>query len=79
MFDPELYRDKAEVARWKERDPIATFIARAKADGAITDADVAAIEATVAQEITAAAAFAAASPVEPLADLHKDVRAEAPR
>ena len=23
MYDPELYRDKAEVERWKKRDPIA--------------------------------------------------------
>ena len=22
MFDPELYRDKAEVEKWKEHDPI---------------------------------------------------------
>ncbi len=79
MFDPELYRDKAEVARWKERDPIATFAARAKADGAITDDDLAAIETETAREIAAAAAFAAASPVEAIADLYRDVRAEAAR
>ena len=29
MYDPELYRDKAEVARWKERDPIPAFIEQA--------------------------------------------------
>ena len=28
MFDPELYRDKAEVERWMERDPIDTARAR---------------------------------------------------
>ncbi len=27
MFDPERYRTKEEVAKWKERDPIATFAA----------------------------------------------------
>src|SRR5512146_1187744 len=26
MFDPELYRDKAEVEQWRKRDPIATFV-----------------------------------------------------
>ena len=31
MFDPERYRDKAEVARWVERDPIETLRARAGA------------------------------------------------
>lgn len=25
MFDPDLYRDPAEIERWKERDPIVTF------------------------------------------------------
>ena len=29
MYDPELYRDKAEVAQWKERDPIPAFVERA--------------------------------------------------
>ena len=43
MFDPELYRDKAEVEHWRERDPIRTFTERCLADGALTDDDVAAI------------------------------------
>ncbi len=25
MFDPDLYRDPAEIERWKRRDPIVTF------------------------------------------------------
>ncbi len=28
MYDPERYRDKAEVARWRERDPIELLAAR---------------------------------------------------
>src|SRR5512139_1226923 len=37
MFDPELYRDKAEVERWKQRGPIVTFSARLKAQGQLTE------------------------------------------
>lgn len=33
MFDPELYRDKAEVEEWKRRGPLHTFTDRAKAQG----------------------------------------------
>jgi pyruvate dehydrogenase E1 component alpha subunit len=77
MFDPELYRDKAEVARWRERCPIATF-SRALIDaGAITSRDVEAIEARAAAEIAAACTAAEASPLEPVEDLLRDVRARA--
>ena len=30
MFDPELYRDKAEVEDWKKRGPLITFTTRLK-------------------------------------------------
>ena len=50
MFDPELYRDKAEVELWRKRDPIATFSRRV--EGVVTAADLAAIEADTAAEIT---------------------------
>src|SRR5690606_1178208 len=33
MFDPELYRSKAEVERWKTQCPIARFAERAAAAG----------------------------------------------
>ncbi len=73
MFDPELYRDKAEVEEWRKRDPIATFLARMT--GTIQAEDLAAIEADVAAEIEKACAFADASPLEPVEDLLRDVRA----
>jgi len=73
MFDPELYRDKAEVEAWKEKDPIATFVARMTEAGVVRAADVAAIEERVAAEIAAACAFADAAPVEPEADLLRDL------
>jgi len=73
MFDPELYRAKAEVEQWKKRDPIASFVQRMA--GVIVAADVAAIEADAADEIAKACAFAEASPLEPVEDLLLDVRA----
>jgi len=73
MFDPDLYRDKTEVAGWRARDPIATF-ARRMAD-VVTATDIATIEAEAADEVAKACAFAEASPLEPVADLLHDVRA----
>jgi pyruvate dehydrogenase E1 component alpha subunit len=73
MFDPELYRSKAEVEKWKKHDPIETFSARLRAAGVVTDQHVAAIEADVAQEIARAVAFAEAGTLEPVENLERDV------
>lgn len=73
MFDPELYRDKAEVEAWRKRDPIASFVARMT--GVINAEDISAIEAETTAEIARACAFADASPLEPVENLLIDVRA----
>ncbi|HTR52101.1 MAG TPA: pyruvate dehydrogenase (acetyl-transferring) E1 component subunit alpha [Kofleriaceae bacterium] len=73
MFDPELYRDKAEVELWKQRDPITLLVKRMA--GVVTEADIAAIESGADDEIARACAFAEASPLEPVAELLRDVRA----
>jgi len=73
MADPELYRTKDEVERWKARDPIATFAARLRAEHLLAEADLAAIAAAVEAEVDAAVAFAEAAPEEPVADLARDV------
>ena len=73
MFDADLYRDKAEVATWRARDPIALFTRRM--EGVVTAAEIAAIEAEAAAEIAKACAFAEASPLESVDDLLRDVRA----
>ena len=44
MFDPELYRPKEEVERWKQRGPLHTFTDRLKAQSLFTEADFAALE-----------------------------------
>lgn len=69
MFDPDLYRESAEIERWKERDPIATTTARLLADGSIDQAGVDDLWAAAADEIDAAVAFAEAAELEPVEGL----------
>lgn len=73
MFDAELYRDKAEVEEWKKKDPIEKFASWLKSAGLVHDADVAAIEKSVADEIADAIDFAEAGHWEPVEELTRDV------
>ena len=45
MYDPELYRDKAEVEHWKERDPLLLLEALLRRDGVLDDDTLANFEA----------------------------------
>jgi pyruvate dehydrogenase E1 component beta subunit/2-oxoisovalerate dehydrogenase E1 component len=76
MFDAQLYRDKSEVAAWRERGPIVGFEAWLRKAGLIHAGDVEGIEARVQQEIEAAVAFAEASEFEPVGDLTRHVHGE---
>ena len=73
MYDAELYRDKAEVERWKQHDPIATFTAALNAAGLVQDAEVQAIDRAAQDEVEAAVAFAEAGTWEPVDQLLRDV------
>jgi TPP-dependent pyruvate/acetoin dehydrogenase alpha subunit len=73
MYDPELYRTKEEVEEWRKRDPIPLFVERMRAASLLDDADLPRVEAGVAADVEAAAAFAAAGPLEPVEDLTRDV------
>ena len=75
MFDPELYRNKAEVEAWKKRCPVETFFAALRKQGVLGDAERAAVEAEVAAEIDAAVAFAEAGTWEPVEQLTSNVYA----
>ncbi len=77
MYDAELYRGKEEVERWKERDPIATFTAKLRSEGLLTDEGRVIAERDVAANVAEAIAFAEAGPWEPVADLLKDVHTPA--
>jgi TPP-dependent pyruvate/acetoin dehydrogenase alpha subunit len=73
MFDAELYRDKAEVERWKARDPIATYAAGLRASGALDEADALTLEHEVAREVADAVDFAHRGTWEPIDQLTRDV------
>jgi pyruvate dehydrogenase E1 component subunit alpha len=73
MFDAELYRDKAEVELWKQRDPIATFTARLKDQGEVSDSVLNALSASVEDEMNIAVQFAEDGTWEPVESLTKDV------
>ncbi len=77
MFDAELYRDKSEVSRWKERDPIPGFLAAATHHGWLGPGAMEAIEAEVEAEVEEAVAFAEAGSWESVEDLHRFVHSEA--
>jgi pyruvate dehydrogenase E1 component alpha subunit/2-oxoisovalerate dehydrogenase E1 component len=76
MFDPELYRNKAEVEEWKQRCPIETFTQKLKAEGLLSEEDLTDIERDAAREINEAVAFAEACTWEPLEDLTRFVTSE---
>ncbi len=73
MFDAELYRDKAEVERWKARDPIATWTRTLTEAGRASAVLCTAIGDAVAEEVAEAVQFAEAGTLEPVDDLLKDV------
>jgi pyruvate dehydrogenase E1 component alpha subunit len=76
MFDAELYRDKAEVARWKEHDPIDRFASQLLAAELLTHADVERLHRDAEREVDAAVAFAEAAALEPVDQLARHVTAE---
>ncbi len=77
-YDPELYRTKEEVERWKQRDPIPTFAALLRDQGWLSTAQFAAMEEAVADEVEAAVRVAEEGPWEPVEDLTKDVYTPGP-
>jgi len=79
MFDPDLYREKAEVEAWKKRGPIHNLSNRLKAEGRLTEEQFLAIDAGAVREVEAAVAFAETGTWEPVEDLARDVHTEAAR
>jgi pyruvate dehydrogenase E1 component alpha subunit len=74
MADPELYREKEEVARWRERDPINVLRKRLLED-AVSDQRLDEIEQAVESVIEGALRFAEESPEPPPQALYTDVYA----
>ena len=76
MFDPELYRDKAEVDEWKKRGPIHNFTNDLKQAGLMTEEDFLDLDHDVMKEVEESVAFAEAGQWELVADLTRDVYTE---
>ena len=76
MYDPELYRSKAEVEEWKKRDPITNLISFLELHGMFSSSDLDQIEREVAAELDDAVGYAEAGTWEPLADLERFVYSE---
>lgn len=76
MFDPERYREKAEVERWMERDPIEMLRTALEAQGELTADDWSELLRDVEDEVQAAIAFAEAGTLEPVEELARFVYSE---
>ena len=76
MFDPQLYRDKAEVEAWQKKGPIVTLTARLKGLGLMTEEDYQRLDDAADTEVDAAVQFAESSPWEAPQDLERFVYAE---
>ena len=78
MYDSDRYRDKVEIARWKERDPIEVLSRRMLTDGELTKDALKALHSEIDDEIQRAVDGAEAGPLEPVEDLTRFVYAERP-
>jgi pyruvate dehydrogenase E1 component alpha subunit len=76
MFDPERYREKTEVSRWMERDPINTLRKALEDAGQLTEKDWKKIQQDVDAEVKAAVEFAEAGTLEPVEELTRFVYSE---
>jgi pyruvate dehydrogenase E1 component alpha subunit len=76
MYDADRYRDPAEIAAWRGRDPVELLAAALHADGKLDDLGRTSIEAEVTEQIDRAVAAAEAGPLEPAEDLTRFVYSE---
>ncbi len=75
MFDPDLYRDPAEIEYWKQRDPIDLLGRWLAAERLVTTADIDALWERARSETDQAVAAADAAPLEPVEGLLDHVTA----
>lgn len=76
MYDPDRYRDKAEISAWKEHDPIDGLCARMRVEGLLGDGVRERLADEVAGIVAAAVDAAEAAPSEPVAELTRFVTSE---
>jgi pyruvate dehydrogenase E1 component alpha subunit len=76
MYDPELYRSKEEIERWRVRDPLTVLGDRLRAVGELDEEIWAAMVAEVDAEIEDAVMRAGDGGLEPVESLARHVLAE---
>ena len=69
MYDPDRYREKAEVESERTHDPITALVDRMRTAGELTDEELADLEKGVASAIDSAVASADEAPLEPVEQL----------
>ena len=73
MADPEQYRSKEEVERWRERDPLGVFARQLIREGVIDEAAREQIDKQAIARVDAAVEFAENSPFPAPESLYDDV------
>jgi len=73
VLSVDRYRDKTEVAQWRERDPIDVFTAQLREAGELSGDELASIEEKLATQIEESITAARAAPAEPVAGLTRFV------
>jgi pyruvate dehydrogenase E1 component alpha subunit len=73
MADPEQYRTKEEVARWRERDPLPAFGGLLVREGVVDESEHERIDERAIARVDAAVEFADASPFPAPESLYNDV------
>jgi pyruvate dehydrogenase E1 component alpha subunit len=71
--DPEVYRSKEEVAQWRERDPILSYMKQLEEAGLLNDEDFKEHDRTAIEIVDRAVESADASPEPPLESLYENV------
>jgi pyruvate dehydrogenase E1 component alpha subunit len=69
--DPEVYRERAEVEEWQEKDPIETFARLCVEEGILGEREVREIRDKAEERVRAAVEFAESSPEPPLESLYE--------
>ncbi|WP_328404226.1 pyruvate dehydrogenase (acetyl-transferring) E1 component subunit alpha [Streptomyces sp. NBC_00390] len=73
MYDPDRYRDKAEIERWKGRDPITRLMDRMREHDELGNKELAAVELRLTDEIDHAVVTAEEAPEEQVENLLRHV------
>ena len=77
MYDPDRYRDKAEIEAWKKHDPITALQDTMRAAGELGERDLTDLETEVTGLVARAVELAEQAPLEPVDDLTRWVTSEA--